>query len=192
MDVAQPGISCISLFIHVPCQYTLPLVNFIINNQEIFQTNSFIHKINTRNKHHPHRRNANLSRFQKSTFYASIKILNTLPPSLRILNSDRAEFKTAVRQYQDTHSTYSADNLLCVKIIYNFFFVKCFSILHCKFVCVYLLLVPHPAVFFTHLWIHVIYICIYVLCDRLCGLVVRVSGYRYRGPGFDPRRYQIF
>ena len=28
--------------------------------------------------------------------------------------------------------------------------------------------------------------------DRLCGLVVRVSGYRYRDPGFDPRRYQIF
>jgi len=28
--------------------------------------------------------------------------------------------------------------------------------------------------------------------DRLCGLVVRVSGYKYRGPGFDPRRYQIF
>ena len=26
----------------------------------------------------------------------------------------------------------------------------------------------------------------------LCGLVFRVSGYRYRGPGFDPRRYQIF
>ena len=30
------------------------------------------------------------------------------------------------------------------------------------------------------------------IIDRLCGLVVRVSGYRYRGPGFDPRRYQIF
>jgi len=28
--------------------------------------------------------------------------------------------------------------------------------------------------------------------DRFCGLVVRVSGYRYRGPGFDHRRYQIF
>ena len=27
--------------------------------------------------------------------------------------------------------------------------------------------------------------------DRLCGLVVRVSGYRYRGLGFDSRRYQI-
>ena len=32
----------------------------------------------------------------------------------------------------------------------------------------------------------------YYVPDCLCGLVVRVSGYRYRGPGFDPRRYQIF
>jgi hypothetical protein len=30
------------------------------------------------------------------------------------------------------------------------------------------------------------------LFDRLCGLVVRVPGYRSRGPGFDYRRYQIF
>ena len=28
--------------------------------------------------------------------------------------------------------------------------------------------------------------------DRFCGLVVRVSGYRYRGLGFDSQRYQIF
>ena len=28
--------------------------------------------------------------------------------------------------------------------------------------------------------------------DRLCGLVVRVSGYRYKGLGFGSRRYQIF
>jgi hypothetical protein len=31
-----------------------------------------------------------------------------------------------------------------------------------------------------------------VYVDRLCGLVVRVSGYRSRGPGFDYRRYHIF
>jgi hypothetical protein len=28
--------------------------------------------------------------------------------------------------------------------------------------------------------------------DSLCGLVVRVSGYRSRGHGFDCRPYQIF
>jgi hypothetical protein len=28
--------------------------------------------------------------------------------------------------------------------------------------------------------------------SSLCGLVVRVPGYRYRGPGFDSRGYQIF
>jgi hypothetical protein len=30
------------------------------------------------------------------------------------------------------------------------------------------------------------------LIDRLCALVVRVSGYRSRGPGLDSRRFQIF
>jgi hypothetical protein len=28
--------------------------------------------------------------------------------------------------------------------------------------------------------------------DRFCGLVVRVSGHRSRGPGFDSRRFQVF
>jgi hypothetical protein len=28
--------------------------------------------------------------------------------------------------------------------------------------------------------------------DRLCGLVIRVSGYRSRGPGFNYRFYPIF
>jgi hypothetical protein len=28
--------------------------------------------------------------------------------------------------------------------------------------------------------------------DRLCGLVMIVSGYRSKGPGFDSRRFQIF
>ena len=38
----------------------------------------------------------------------------------------------------------------------------------------------------------IIIIIIIIINDRLCGLVVRVSGYRYRGLGFDSRRYQIF
>ena len=34
--------------------------------------------------------------------------------------------------------------------------------------------------------------CNNLMMDCLCGLVVRVSGYRYRGLGFDSRRYQIY
>ena len=46
MAGAQPKTSCISLrkqleILPVPCQYILSLMNFIINNQGIFQT--FIH-----------------------------------------------------------------------------------------------------------------------------------------------------
>jgi hypothetical protein len=40
------------------------------------------------------------------------------------------------------------------------------------------------------IYISSIFVC--YVCDRLCGLVVRVSGYRSRDPGFDSRRYQIF
>jgi hypothetical protein len=42
------------------------------------------------------------------------------------------------------------------------------------------------------------YISVFLFSDikrktkyRLCGLVVRVTDYRYRDPGFDYRRYQI-
>jgi len=37
-----------------------------------------------------------------------------------------------------------------------------YSILHCKFVYVYLRLAPHPAVFMTHLWISGMYEYMYV------------------------------
>jgi hypothetical protein len=40
-----------------------------------------------------------------------------------------------------------------------------------------------------------IYIFIYIytiITDRLCGLVIRVPGYRPSGPLFHSRRYQIF
>jgi hypothetical protein len=38
----------------------------------------------------------------------------------------------------------------------------------------------------------VVVVVVVVDVDRLCGLVIRVSGYRSRGTGFDSRRYQIF
>jgi hypothetical protein len=36
----------------LPFEYTFSLMNFVANNQELFQTNSAIHSDNTRNRDH--------------------------------------------------------------------------------------------------------------------------------------------
>ena len=90
----------------VPCHYILLLVNFIVNNHEIFQTNSSVHNINTRHKHHLHGQMPTYLVFKKSTFFAVIKMFNNLPPSVTILKKDKAKFKAALRKYLHTHSFY--------------------------------------------------------------------------------------
>jgi hypothetical protein len=57
------------------------------------------------------------------------------------------------------------------------------SVLKCHILCVQL-----TVVYSQH---NIVYICT-VYIDRLCGLVVRVLGYRTRCPGFDSRAYQLF
>jgi IS1 family transposase len=114
---AHPRTSCRSLFkkleiLPVPCQYIFSLMNFLVDNQENFQTNSSIHSINTRNKHHLHRPIANLSCFQTSTFYSSIRIFNSLPCNIKNLKNEKAQFKAAPRRYLNAHSFYSVDQFL--------------------------------------------------------------------------------
>jgi hypothetical protein len=111
---AQPRTSCRSLFkqLMIPpvrCQYILTLMNFINTDQENFQTNSSIHNINTRNKHHLHSPNANPSCFRKNTIYAGIKIFNSLQPSLPNIKNDKAKLIEAIGEYLNTHTFYSVD-----------------------------------------------------------------------------------
>ena len=115
---AEPRTSCRSLFkqleiLPVPRQNTPSLMSFIINNQEIFQINSPIHNINTRNKHNLQRPNANLSSFQRSIFSAGIKIFNSLSLTVTILRCDMEKFKATLRKH--THSFYSVDEFITCK-----------------------------------------------------------------------------
>jgi hypothetical protein len=74
------------------------LMNFIVNNLEVFQTNSAIHSVNTRNKNHLHRSVAILSCFQKGAHYAGIKVFSSLPPSLKKTILDKEEtFKVELK-----------------------------------------------------------------------------------------------
>ena len=83
--------------------------------RKFFKQIHSIHNINTRNKHQLCRPNANLSCFQKSKFYAGIKIFNNLPPSVTILKNDKAKFKTAIRRYLHTLFFYSVDEFFMCK-----------------------------------------------------------------------------
>jgi IS1 family transposase len=104
MAGAQPRASHTSLLhqskiLPVPTLYILSFMNFIINNQGNFQTNSSIHNSNnTRNKHHLHRPNAKLSCFKKSTLYAGINICNISLASLTLLtNTTVSDWVAAVQ-----------------------------------------------------------------------------------------------
>jgi hypothetical protein len=51
-------------------------------------------------------------------------------------------------------------------------------------------LIPHYS---YNEWTYVLsYRAFITYIELVCGLVVRVPGYRSRGPGFDSRSYQIF
>jgi len=56
----------------IPWHYILSWRSFITNNQNKFQKNSSILDINTRNKHHLRRPNANLSFYFKKYVYSML------------------------------------------------------------------------------------------------------------------------
>jgi len=114
MADAHPRTSCRRLFkkleiLTVPSQYICSLMSFFVGNQEKFQTNSSVHNINTRNKHHLHRPVANLFCFQKGVSYSGIRIFNSLPRSITNLKNDKTQFKVALKKSLNTHSFYSVD-----------------------------------------------------------------------------------
>jgi hypothetical protein len=99
----------------IPCQNVLSLLNFVVNNWQIFQTDWPIHSINIRNEHHLHRPYGDLSCFQKGVFYAGTRIFNRLPHRLSILMNDKAKFKVALKEYLHTHSFYSVGEFFMCK-----------------------------------------------------------------------------
>jgi hypothetical protein len=116
----KPQHTCRELFkklqiLPLPCEYIFSLLILIINDQELFQANSAMHSVNTRNKHHLHRPVTNLTCFQKSAYYSGIKIFSNLPASLRNLMKEKVKFKGALKQYLNTHSFYSVDEFLLHK-----------------------------------------------------------------------------
>jgi len=72
-------------------------VSFFIGNQDKVLTNSPVHSINTRNKHHLLRPIVNLSCFQKGASYSGIWIFNNLPQNITSLRNEKPQFKVALK-----------------------------------------------------------------------------------------------
>jgi hypothetical protein len=100
--------------ITLPCEYIFSLINFVTDN-ECFQTNADVHRVNTKHKHYLPKPTVNISCFQKSTHYAGIKVFNNLPSDLRSLINKKAQFKIALKQYSNTRSFYSIDEYFLSK-----------------------------------------------------------------------------
>jgi hypothetical protein len=88
-------------------------MDFTVNIEENFQTSSFVHSINTRNKHHLHRPNPNSSCFHKNTFSAGIRIFNSLPCRLTSIEECKTTvYKVALRRQITKPFFYSVDEFL--------------------------------------------------------------------------------
>jgi hypothetical protein len=73
------------------CESVFSFMNFIVNSQEHFQTNSAIHSVNTRHRHDLHIPAAKLSCFSKvhATLASELStIYNVVPNSLKIERSN--------------------------------------------------------------------------------------------------------
>jgi len=117
--VAHPKTSCRKIFkkleiLTVSSQYIYLSMNFFIVNKDKFLTNSSVHSINTRNKHHLHRPVTNLSCFQKGVSYSGIRIFNNLPQGIASLRNDKPQFKVVLTNFLYAHSFYSVDEFFCM------------------------------------------------------------------------------
>jgi hypothetical protein len=87
-------------------QYILSLLMFVVQNKDLFKTNSDIHSFNTTFNHDLHIPVANLAVFQKGVRYSGIKIYNHLPQTLKQLPHDIPKFEGALKRFLFTHSFY--------------------------------------------------------------------------------------
>jgi hypothetical protein len=150
---AHPRTSCRRLFkkleiLTLPCQYIYSMMSLFIGNQEKFQSNSSVHNINTRNKHHLHRPVADLSCFQKGASYSAINIFNSLPRSITNLKNEKTQYKVTIKKFLNAHCFCSVDEFFtCTDDMYCWLYDwvnVSYSVTFLLFVCLWH--VPLPIV----------------------------------------------
>ena len=90
-------------------QYFFPLLLFVANNRNLYESNSEIHNINTRFCSDLHTATANLTTFQKVSFYFGIKVFNHLPTSIKNTSHYIDQFRSVLKIFLLINSLYSLE-----------------------------------------------------------------------------------
>jgi len=94
----------------------LSLISFIIDNQNDFLTNAYVHSLHTRNKNHLYLPVVSLSYVQKGVPYSGVKIFNSLPSNVQSYRNERKRLKNKLHRYLIIHSFYSITEFLECKV----------------------------------------------------------------------------
>jgi hypothetical protein len=78
-------------------QYIFSLLLFVAENRDLYELNLEIHNINARFSSNLHTATANLTTFQKGSFYFGIKVFNHLHPSIKRTSNDINQFRSVLK-----------------------------------------------------------------------------------------------
>jgi hypothetical protein len=81
----------------------------VIKNKHLFSTNYQTHSVNKRYKTNLHLPIANLTKFQKGTYYSGIKIFNNLPHNIKYLANETKLFWNALKRFLLIHYFYNSE-----------------------------------------------------------------------------------
>jgi hypothetical protein len=88
-------------------QYIYSLVLYVINNKHIFNFNKEINIYKTRARKNLHLPAINVTKYSKVAYIAGIKVCNHLILSIKVLATDKASFKTALKRFLYHNSFHS-------------------------------------------------------------------------------------
>ena len=72
---------------------TIYFFPFVAKNRDLYESNSEIHNINTKFSSELHSPTANLTTFQKGSFYFGIKVFNHIPTSIKNISHYINQFR---------------------------------------------------------------------------------------------------
>jgi hypothetical protein len=88
-----------------------------VQNNNFYLTNNENHNLDTRQRNNLCLPQANLTIYQKGTYYSGIKIFNNLPLQIKKVADNQRKFKTALKNFLHTYSFYSTEEYLNLSFI---------------------------------------------------------------------------